>query len=153
MNLNIFLRNLATQGAVGYGEAPGTIATLMTIPIVWFLGSLQLSMQVYAITSLVIFIVGWLLARHALPYFDDPDPSMIVIDEMVSFIALFCGLPITIKTIFIGFVVFRLLDIFKPFGIAYLEKIPGVAGVMLDDAAAALLTHLSLQILLYFTLV
>ncbi|MEX0849257.1 MAG: phosphatidylglycerophosphatase A [Candidatus Dependentiae bacterium] len=153
MNLNLFLRNLATQGAVGYGEAPGTIATLMTIPIVWVLGSMQLSVQVYAITSLVIFIVGWLLAQHALPYFVESDPSQIVIDEMVSFIALFCGLPITVQTIFIGFVVFRLLDIYKPFGIAYLEKIPGVAGVMLDDAAAALLTYLSLQILLYFTLV
>lgn len=150
MNLRLFLRNLATQGAVGYGQAPGTIATLMTIPMVWFLGSLDLSVQTYAIISVVLFVVGFLLAQHALPYFDQADPSQIVIDEMVCFIALFCGLPINIKTIFVGFVVFRLLDIYKPFGISYFERLPGAAGVMLDDAGAAVLTHVCIQIFIYF---
>ncbi len=150
MNLRLFLRNLATQGAVGYGQAPGTIATLMTIPVVWFLGTLQLSLQAYAITASVVFVVGWLLAQHALPYFQECDPSMIVIDEMVCFIGLFCGLPINFKTLFIGFVLFRLFDIYKPFGISYLERLPGAAGVMLDDAAAAFLASMFIRILLYF---
>lgn len=149
MKNNIFWRNVATQGAVGYGQAPGTVATIMMIPLVFFMGSLQLNPTHYAILAAVFVIFGWYVARCALPFFEEKDPSMIVIDEMVSFIALFCFIPVTVKTIILGFIFFRIFDIFKPFGIAYFEELPGAAGIMLDDLAAALLANFAIRFILY----
>ena len=39
----------------------------------------------------------------------------------------------------VGFLVFRYLDIFKPFGIRKIEKFSGGFGIMMDDVAAGLL--------------
>ncbi len=90
---------LPLRGAVGYGKAPGTVATLMMIPLVYFLGTLHLSPEAYCILAVVFVAFGWYVAHRALPFFAEPDPSMIVMDEMVSFIALFCFLPIYIQDI------------------------------------------------------
>lgn len=148
MNSNFFWRNIATQGAVGYGQAPGTVATVMMIPLVYFLGTLHMQPQQYCAIAAVFVLFGWYVAHRALPFFSEPDPSAIVIDEMVSFIALFCFIPITLKTIFFGFILFRLFDIFKPIGISYLERLPGAFGIMSDDLAAALLASVCLWFVL-----
>jgi phosphatidylglycerophosphatase A len=150
MKNKFFWRNVATQGAVGYGKAPGTVATIMTVPMVYFLGTLHLSVELYSLIACGFIAFGWYVASRALPFFTQTDPSQIVIDEMVAYIALFCFVPITVKTIIIGFVLFRLFDIFKPFGISYLERLPGVAGVMIDDLAAAALSNVLLQVLMWF---
>lgn len=149
MNRDIFWRNVATQGAVGYGYAPGTTATVMMLPLIYFLGTLHLSYASYALFALCMIAFGWFVADRALPFFVESDPSMIVIDEAVAFIALFCFLPIHTYTILAGFVLFRLFDIFKPLGIAYFEHLPGVAGVMADDLAAACAANLCIQIAYY----
>jgi len=144
MNSDIFWRNVATQGAVGYGKAPGTVATVMMIPLIYFLGTLRMQPEQYCALSAIFVLFGWYVAYRALPFFAQSDPSEIVIDEMVSFIALFCFVPINLKTIVLGFILFRLFDIFKPFGISYCERLPGVAGVMTDDLAAALAANVCL---------
>lgn len=144
MKNDFFWRNVATQGAVGYGQAPGTIATAMMIPLVYFLGTLHMSPEQYGAIAALFVLFGWYVASRALLFFAQPDPSEIVIDEMVAFIALFCFIPITIKTIILGFILFRLFDIFKPLGISYCERLPGAAGVMADDLAAAVMTNVCL---------
>ena len=144
-----FFKYIATQGAVGYGQAPGTIATLMMIPFVWFLHSLQLCLPIYLTIATCFFLFGWYIVSHALPLFDEPDPSAIVLDEMVSFIFVFAGVPFNLMTLTIGFICFRLLDIYKPCGISYIDHLYGVPGIMLDDLAAALLTNLLLHGLYY----
>ena len=149
MNTHIFWHNVATQGAVGYGKAPGTVATAMMIPLVYFLGTLHLTPMHYGAIVAAFVLFGCFATHRALPFFSEPDPSQIVIDEMISFIALFCFIPITVKTIVIGFVLFRLFDIFKPFGISYLEHLPGFAGVMADDLAAAGFANICVQVLLH----
>ncbi len=144
-----FMKHIATQGAVGYSQAPGTIATLMMIPFVWFLHSLHLSLPIYLSITVCCFLFGWYIVSHTLPLFDEQDPSAIVIDEMVSFIVVFAGVPFNLMTLMIGFVCFRLLDIYKPLGISYIDHLYGVPGIMLDDLAAALLTNLLLHSLYY----
>ncbi len=144
-----FLKHIATQGAVGYGQAPGTIATLMMIPFVWFLHSLHLPLTIYLSIALSCFACGWYVVAQVLCLFDEPDPSAIVLDEMVSFMVVFASVPFNLVSLLIGFIMFRLLDIYKPFGIGYLDKLYGVSGVMLDDLAAALLTNFLLQSFYY----
>jgi phosphatidylglycerophosphatase A len=146
---NIFWRNVATQGAVGYGTAPGTVATCMMIPLVFFLGGLQLSFGSAALMACAFVAFGWYVAARALPFFHEPDPAPIVIDEAVSFVALSLFLPANVKTIIIAALLFRLFDILKPLGIRYLERLPGAAGIMLDDLAAAGMAYLIIRVLMY----
>ena len=144
-----FMKHIATQGAVGYGQAPGTIATCMAIPLVWFLHSLHLCLPAYLFVAICCFLFGWYIVSHALPLFDEPDPSAIVLDEMASFIFVFVGVPFNLMSLMIGFICFRLLDIYKPLGITYIDRLYGVPGVMLDDLAAAALTNLLLHSFYY----
>lgn len=148
MNQVIF-KHIATQGVVGYTAAPGTMATLMTMPLVYFLSKVHLTMSLYIALLVVAFCFSLMVVHKALPFFDEPDPYSIVVDEMVGFLVVFVAVPFSWQALLIGFIVFRLLDIYKLFGIAYVEQIPGALGIMLDDVAAALLTNLFLHFLLY----
>jgi len=59
-------------------------------------------------------------------------------------VALF-ALPPRWTVVLAGFVLFRLLDIFKPFPIRHLERLPGGVGVVADDVAAGLAANLILR--------
>ena len=55
--------------------------------------------------------------------------------------------PLTVWTALAGFVIFRLLDILKPFPIGWLERrVKGGAGIVADDVAAGVLTNILLQV-------
>ena len=81
------------------------------------------------------------------------DPSCIILDEMVAMPFCFIGLQEKAMALFpvwwymlAGFVLFRIFDIFKPFGIKKLQELPGGLGVVIDDVVAALATCLCLHI-------
>jgi phosphatidylglycerophosphatase A len=77
-----------------------------------------------------------------------PDPSLVVVDEMVGFwIALF-ALPKTWPLLVIGFFLFRLFDIWKPFPIRQTERLREGWGIMADDALAGIYTNVLLQLAL-----
>ena len=64
------------------------------------------------------------------------------------------GLPFNFITVAIGFVLFRVLDIFKPFPIRYLErKIPGGAGIVVDDIVAGIIANITLRIIIYISVI
>lgn len=74
------------------------------------------------------------------------DPGEVILDEFVAIPLCFLGWPALIDPLpawaifLIGFALFRLFDIWKPFGISKLQDLPGGWGVVVDDLAAALLT-------------
>jgi phosphatidylglycerophosphatase A len=77
-----------------------------------------------------------------------PDPSLVVVDEMVGFwIALF-ALPRSLILLVIGFFLFRLFDIWKPFPIRRTERLREGWGIMADDAMAGIYTNVLLQLAL-----
>lgn len=79
------------------------------------------------------------------PTHDRPE---IVIDEVVGFLITMTWLPFSIKYVALGFVLFRILDIIKPFPISYLnDKVKGGFGVVIDDVAAGLIANVILQFL------
>jgi phosphatidylglycerophosphatase A len=78
-----------------------------------------------------------------------PDPSIVVIDEVVGmWITLFL-IPRTIPAYFLGFLLFRALDIVKPQPARAVEQIPNGWGIMLDDMVAGLYANVALRILLW----
>jgi phosphatidylglycerophosphatase A len=77
-----------------------------------------------------------------------PDPSIVVIDEVVGmWITLFL-IPKTVAAYLLGFLLFRVMDILKPQPARTLEQIPNGWGIMLDDVVAAVYANVGLRLLL-----
>jgi phosphatidylglycerophosphatase A len=99
-------------------------------------------------TLLFIFFAVW-IADAAEKILEQNDPGCIVIDEIAGMVVALVGLPFNPITVVIGFIIFRILDIFKPFPIRDLDKrIPGGLGVVADDVAAGIITNLLLRIII-----
>lgn len=148
--LSSWCKGIATQGAIGYTQAPGTVATIMSIPLLYFLKHLHMSQSLYLAISMIGLCCGLMIVHKALPYFNESDPSEIVIDEMIGFLFVFIAVDWHWITLLLGFVLFRLIDIYKPFGISFIERLHGAWGIMLDDVAAGLLVNFVLQMLHYY---
>jgi phosphatidylglycerophosphatase A len=146
-----FLRNPIHFVALGFGSGlfpkmPGTFGTLVAIPIYLLLYKLPLSY--YAIVVACMFIFGCIicgLTSRDLGHFDHPS---IVWDEIVGYLITMIAVPLSWNNIVLGFVLFRIFDIWKPWPIRKLEKtIRGGVGIMLDDVLAAIYAWILLQLL------
>lgn len=126
--------------ALGFGSglspvAPGTAGTLVAVPLAWVLKDLPLA--AYA-TSLLVFTVfgAWICGRVG-SRIGVTDHGALVWDEFVGYWLAVMLVPQHWGWLLAGFVVFRVLDIFKPWPIRALERrVPGGWGVMLDDVLA-----------------
>ncbi len=134
-------KTLATLGPLGYLPAPGTVATIVTLALVYVLQAL-LGIGVGYVLSVILLGVGaTMIVQRAVPSDSDvQDPREIVVDEVIGTLVVFIGLPLCWCTAILGVLMFRIFDIFKPCGIAYAERCPGAWGIMLDDIAAGLLS-------------
>lgn len=125
-------------------KAPGTMGTLATIPLallLMWLGPLYHMAFVIVLTPIAIWVSE--LYEQARGGHDHPE---VVIDEVVGFLITMTWLPITWQSFLFGFVLFRVLDIFKPWPIGMMDKkIPGGIGVVVDDVAAGLIANVVLQ--------
>lgn len=119
--------------------APGTAGALLATLMWWGLGLLVGSMMQLWLTvaAILLFTVAGVWAANRLEPFWGEDPSRVVVDEMVGvwlpLLAAPCGSWIYALA---AFVLFRLLDIFKPLGIRRMEQLPQGIGVMMDDILA-----------------
>lgn len=137
---------VATWGGVGYLPGmPGTWGTLAALPLWWLLaqsGPWGYGLGVAALLALALWAAG-----PAQEYLGRVDHPAIVVDEVVGLLITLAGVPFKWQLILIGFILFRLFDIWKPFPVKYCERLPGGWGVTLDDLAAGLLARGVLELL------
>jgi phosphatidylglycerophosphatase A len=76
------------------------------------------------------------------------DPGIVVVDEVVGQWVTLATLPLTPLTAGLGFLLFRGMDIVKPWPARDLERVPGGWGIMADDVAAGVYAHLVLRVFL-----
>ena len=147
-----FILILATGFGVGYSPiAPGTLGTLVAIPVYYFLSNI--SSPIYEITLVGFFFLSVWISENAEIYFGKKDDQRIVIDEMMGFLITMLWVPKTIHFIIIAFFLFRFFDILKPFPIRHLEKrFKGGFGVILDDVMAGVYGNIILQMILVIKL-
>jgi len=135
--------------ALGFGAgaapvAPGTFGTLMGVPI--YLALRELAWPGYVLAVVLMFGVGvWVCGQteRALGQHDHP---AIVWDEITAFQITMFAAPAGPLWIAVGFFLFRLFDVWKPWPIRQLEqRIKGGLGTMLDDVLAGLFALLILQ--------
>ena len=139
---------LATGCYIGnISFAPGTFGSVLGLLLCFFLSKIDFSIAVF-LTLIFILCAIW-IANEAEKIIDLKDPGCIVIDEIAGIILTLSGLPFNITSVTLGFLVFRALDIWKPYPIRLLEnKFSGGIGIVLDDVAAGILSNLILRFLL-----
>ena len=129
--------------------APGTFGSLIGLPLCFALAGISAAAAMLWALFFILFAV-W-IADAAEKILEQNDPGCIVIDEIAGMVVALVGLPFNPITVVIGFIIFRILDIFKPFPIRDLDKrIPGGLGVVADDVAAGIITNLLLRIIIRF---
>lgn len=140
--------------AFGFGsglspKAPGTMGTLAAIPL--YLPLAKLPLMGYALVVLVSFIVGCWLCGEAAKRLGVHDFGGIVWDEFVGYWITMFAAPAGWLWIAVGFVLFRVFDIWKPWPIRVADQqVHGGLGIMLDDVLAGIYAGLALQALAYF---
>lgn len=128
--------------------APGTFGTLAGLPLCYLVSLCPPGVGAVIIIAVIVLAVG--LADSSEKLLGRKDPGCIVIDEIAGMLVTLAGLPFSFFTVVLGFVLFRILDIFKPFPIRFLErKTPGGAGIVIDDIVAGLIANITLRIILY----
>lgn len=138
------LRNPTLLLAFGFGaglapKAPGTWGTLLAIPLWWALSDKGL--PVYLPLAAFGFAAGVWLCERASRMLGARDHPAIVIDEVVGYFVALTVVPVEIPWLVLSFVLFRALDILKPWPISWLDRsVKGGLGIMLDDLVAGLLT-------------
>jgi phosphatidylglycerophosphatase A len=138
----VALRTPAGFLAFGFGSglarrAPGTMGTLVAVPLAWILK--QFPAAGYGSAVALSFVAGVYLCGAASRALGRKDPGGIVWDEMVGFWLTVAFLPVTWAWWLAAFVLFRIFDIVKPWPITLVEgRLSGGLGIMLDDIVAAL---------------
>jgi phosphatidylglycerophosphatase A len=139
---------LATGCYVGYIPfAPGTFGSLIGLPLCSLLAGIQLSAAIMA--ALVLIVLAIWISGAAARRLKRKDPGCIVIDEIAGMVVTFIGLPFTLTTAVLGFILFRILDILKPFPIRMFDqRLSGGLGIVADDVVAGIFANIMARILL-----
>jgi phosphatidylglycerophosphatase A len=140
-------RLLATGlGSGHFPVAPGTAGSALGVLLFWPLASLPVALQVGA--SVVVFVLGALASTRVALRAGEKDPGLVVVDEIVGMWVTFIGLPLVPMTALAGFVLFRAMDVVKPWPARDFERWPEGWGIMADDVAAGIYAHLLLRVVL-----
>jgi phosphatidylglycerophosphatase A len=127
--------------------APGSFGSLVGLPISLALAGFLPATAI--LCTLFLILLAIYIADAAEKILKQNDPRCIVIDEIAGMVVSLLVLPFNLITVVIGFIIFRILDILKPFPIRNLDKrIPGGLGVVADDVAAGIIANLLLRIII-----
>ena len=137
---------VATWGYLGYVPvAPGTFgsaAGLILFAAIRWSGSTALELVAIA----VLLILGVWSGNQAEKHFGRTDPGPVVIDEVAGILITLALVPVTFWGAVLGFLIFRLFDVIKPWPANRFEALHGGLGVMADDAMAAVYGNLALRL-------
>jgi len=150
-----FILFLATGFGVGYSPImPGTMGTIVAVLLFLFA---SMNVYIFYSTLLLLLIISVPLSGAAEKIIGQKDPASVVIDEIVGYFVAMVGLQITwgqpfwnYKYLILGFVIFRIFDIVKPWPIKQLQDLKGGWGIVIDDVVAGIFTRILLQIAYIF---
>jgi phosphatidylglycerophosphatase A len=136
---------VATCGYLGHAPvAPGTVGSAAGLALFFLLRSFG-SSGAEAAAIVVLLAVGIWSGTVAERHLGGVDPAPVVIDEVAGMLITLAFLPVTVLGALVGFVVFRILDVIKPWPSARFESLPGGWGVMADDGMAAVYGNLVMR--------
>jgi phosphatidylglycerophosphatase A len=158
---------IATAFGLGYIPiAPGTFGSLVGVVVMALFSIRILPIKshdiylhdVYLVVSaphilipvtFLVSCVGVVVASNVATYLGKKDPQIVVVDEvsgqLISYLGIGGGIT-NWKYLLLGFILFRVFDIWKPFPARQAESLPGGLGIMADDWIAGIYAALGLWI-------
>jgi phosphatidylglycerophosphatase A len=124
------------------GTAGSAVGLLLFVPLAW--ASLPAQIGI----CIAVFFVGVFASSHVARRVGLEDPCIVVVDEVLGMWLSLLGLPFTPVVAGLGFLLFRVLDVVKPYPASALEYLPRGWGIMADDVAAGLYANLLLRVFL-----
>ncbi len=146
----VSLLNVQHFAALGFGSGlspimPGTMGTIVALPIVWAMSFTP--WYIYIAIVVLAFVIGVKVCQTTSDALQLHDHGGIVWDEIVGLMVAFIFVPFTWFTALLGFLLFRLFDIAKPWPIGSIDKrVHGGFGIMIDDIIAGAITCVLLHI-------
>ena len=128
---------------LGFGSGlipfmPGTMGSLAAVPIV--IGLAYTTPLVFLCATVIAVVLGIVICDKTAKAMGVHDHGSIVWDEVAGMLITFLFIPLGATNLILGFILFRLFDILKPWPISYIDKyIHGGFGIMLDDVIAGLM--------------
>jgi len=138
---------LFTALYTGYSPvAPGTAGTILALAIyiLEYVIFGNISWVINFVIVVVMLYPSIKLGDAGEAYFNEKDPSGVVLDEVMGYWISVLFYPFSWKIVFLAFIIFRFLDIVKPYPAQRLQKVKGGLGIMLDDYIAGIYTNLAL---------
>jgi phosphatidylglycerophosphatase A len=148
---------IATFG-VGYLPlAPGTwgsaVGVLIFLLYVNFTTFSNFSTAVWIIFVVAVCAIGTWAAQRAERIFNEEDPQRVVVDEVAGQLITYSAVAVLDwKHLLVGFILFRLFDIWKPYPINKLQDLHGGFGVMADDVLAGIYSAMIIYSLTFFNI-
>lgn len=136
---------------LGFGSGlvpfmPGTMGSLAAIPIV--IAMSYLALIPYIFVTLVASVVGIYICQKVSDDMGVHDHGSIVWDEIAGMMIVFIAVPISWHSLLLGFILFRIFDILKPWPISFLDKnVHGGWGIMVDDLLAGAISAVFLHLI------
>ena len=138
---------IATCVCVGFFPiAPGTAGSAAGLLLYAALRASAWPMLELAVIA-AVFLAGTWAATRAERSFGRSDPGPVVIDEVLGMLVTLALVPVSLSGAVIGFVVFRVFDIVKPWPVNRAEALPEGLGIMSDDLLAGLYGNLVMRAL------
>lgn len=139
---------VATCGYIGYAPvAPGTAGSAAGL-LLFFAVRATGSVWFELAAIVMVFAIGVWSSTQAEHHFGGTDPGPVVIDEVLGMLVTLALLPVNVTGAFVGFLVFRVLDVVKPWPSAGFERLPGGLGIMADDGMAAIYGNVVMRVLM-----
>lgn len=137
-----------TLAGIGYfPKAPGTAGSFFSLICLFFIKPSAIELLILVVIATIAGIVSTPLIEKE----DGKDPSHIVIDELAGqWITFLLITRYSFLTLLAGFLLFRVFDIAKPFGINRIQNLSAGWGVMLDDIVAGIYAAIVLYLLSYW---
>lgn len=147
MNIRkLIVKILSTFFYLGYLPVlPGTFASIVGIFLFYLIKD---SIYIHTLLTLLFIITGLLVTTEAEKIFNKKDARCIVIDEISGMLLALIFIPYDIRLIIIGLILFRILDLLKPYPAGRLHTMKANIGIMGDDIVAGLYTNIILQLAL-----
>jgi phosphatidylglycerophosphatase A len=142
-------------GAGRLKPGPGTWGSLATV-VVWAAASSRIpaASRTWAtiIAAAAVTLIGIPAATLVARASASKDPQFVVIDEVAGQLVALIAVPLAWKTFLAGLILFRIFDIWKPFPIRRLERLPEGTGIVVDDLGAGFYALAVMHLLLHFGL-
>lgn len=139
-----FTTVVATGLGSGYSPfAPGTAGSAVGLILFWPLRDVPMAVQAGA--TVLVSLLGIVCADDLARRVGRKDPGLVVVDEVAGMWVTLLGLPFTPLVAVAGFLLFRVMDVFKPWPARQLEALPGGWGIVCDDLMAGIYANLLLR--------